>query len=75
MNLNDNQRASLISFVYNIGPQAFISSTLLYKLNRGLYKDVGEQLARWKYTTVGGKKVAVKGLINRRQHEIDKFYA
>ena len=64
--LSQNQFDALVSFVFNIGRQAFQNSTLLRVLNDGRYQEVPDQLDRWVYS--GGKKV--DGLINRRRNEI-----
>lgn len=65
--LTETQRASLYSFAYNVGPNAFKSSTLLKKLNQGDYLGACEQLKRWTYA--GGQKW--KGLVNRRDVEYE----
>lgn len=67
--LNQNQRDALISFTFNVGKQAFFSSTLRKVLNQGRYDLVPEQLARW--NRAGGK--VLQGLINRRNNEIELF--
>jgi len=67
--LNQNQRDALISFTFNVGKQAFFSSTLRKVLNQGRYDLVPEQLARW--NRAGGK--VIHGLVKRRNHEIDLF--
>lgn len=63
--LTPNQRGALFSFVYNIGSGAFISSTLLKKLNNGDYASVPSEMLRW--TISGGVKDP--GLVNRRNSE------
>jgi len=68
-NINQNQFDALVSFVFNIGGHAFRESTLLKKLNAGEYDQVPDQLRRWIYS--GGK--VVKGLINRREKEIERW--
>ena len=45
--LNENQRGTLVSFVFNIGETQFAKSTLLKKLNKGEYESVPAQLRRW----------------------------
>lgn len=67
--LNQNQFDALCSFCFNIGKQAFFSSTLRKVLNQGRYDLVPEQLARW--NRAGGK--VLQGLINRRNNEIELF--
>lgn len=63
--LNDNQFAALVSFVYNVGEGAFTKSTLLKKLNAGDYDAVPAQLMRW----VKDNGKVVDGLVNRRAAE------
>lgn len=67
--LNQNQFDALCSFTFNIGKQAFHSSTLRKVLNQGRYDLVPEQLARWNRS--GGK--VILGLVNRRNNEITLF--
>ena len=67
--LNDNEKIALISFVYNVGPSAFKSSTLLKKLNKGDKKGAAYEFDRWIYQK--GKKL--DGLVNRRKREKDLF--
>lgn len=59
------RRAALCSFVYNAGPTAFASSTLLRKLNQGDARGACAQLDRWVYA--GGQKLG--GLVRRRAAE------
>jgi len=66
VSLTQNQYDALVAFVYNIGNQGFIASTLLKKLNAGLLADVPTQLRRW----VKDNGKTVQGLINRREYEI-----
>lgn len=67
--LSDNQRAALISFVYNIGSGAFARSTLLRMLNNGHYEQAAWQILRW--DKVKGK--VVSGLVARRLKEKELF--
>lgn len=62
---SEYQKASLISFSYNVGVKAFESSTLLRKLNAGDSKGACDEMRRW--NKAGGK--VWKGLINRREVE------
>lgn len=59
------QRASLISFAYNVGLGNFKSSTLLKLKNSGNEEAVCDQLSRWVYA----KKKKLKGLEIRREEE------
>lgn len=63
--LPDHVRASLISFVYNVGSGNFAGSTLLRKLNSGDIAGACNQLPRWVYA----KGVKLNGLVRRRSAE------
>ncbi|MEE9119408.1 MAG: lysozyme [Calditrichia bacterium] len=67
--LSGNQYDALVSFVYNIGVNAFRRSTLLKKLNDGDYSGAANEFKRWR---LAGGKVS-KGLIARRQREETLF--
>ena len=60
--LTQGQYDALVSFVFNLGAGNFRSSTLLKKLNQGLYNDVPEQIMRWNKARVGGKLTVLNGL-------------
>ena len=49
--LTQNRFDALVSFVFNVGVKAFKSSTLLKKLNQGLYDEIDEELAKWVYVS------------------------
>lgn len=63
--LNQNQFDSLVSLAYNIGSNAFKSSTLVKKLNAGDYQGAADQFNVW--VNAGGKRM--QGLVNRRDKE------
>ena len=63
--VDDNTRAAIYSFVYNVGPGAFSRSTMLHKLNAGDITGACDEMKRW--TFAGGKQW--QGLINRRNTE------
>jgi lysozyme len=67
--LTQNQYDALVSFVYNVGPGNFKSSTLLRKLNAKDYAGAAAEFSRWNKS--GGKYV--QGLANRRQAEMQMF--
>lgn len=67
--VTDNQFGAMVSLAYNIGPSAFIASTLLRKLNAGDYIGASAQFARW--NKAGGKVLA--GLTRRRAAERKLF--
>ena len=63
--LNQNQFDALVSLAYNIGSNAFKSSTLVKKLNTGDYQGAADQFNMW--VNAGGKRM--QGLVNRRDKE------
>lgn len=63
--LTSNQRAALISFVYNIGIDAFKNSTMRSLLNQGLYEKAADQFPKWNKSN----GCVMGGLINRRAAE------
>lgn len=65
--LNENQRAALSSFVYNLGSGAFRASTLRRRINTGDWDDVPHQMRRW--NKAGGR--VLPGLIRRRNAEVE----
>ncbi len=67
--LTPNQRAALISFVYNVGCGAFKSSTLLRLLNAGDLTGAADEFLRW--NKAGG--AVVQGLVDRRFIERNVF--
>lgn len=72
--LTPAQEAAIISFVYNVGWNNFVTSSLCKKLKEG-YRGavVGVEFKKWVYITKGGKKVRSKGLDKRRIKEVHKF--
>ena len=65
--LPDLTRVALASFIFNVGGQAFLNSTLLRRINRGEGATACAELKRWVY--VGHQRV--KGLENRREVEYE----
>ena len=63
--LRENPRAALISFIFNVGRNAFRTSTLLKLINAGNFPAASGQFARW--NKAGG--VVLPGLVKRRHHE------
>lgn len=60
---------SLVSLCYNIGAKAFVTSTLLKKLNAGDYAGAATEFDRW--NKAGG--VILPGLVRRRKKERELF--
>lgn len=68
--INQNQFDALVCFVFNIGRNAFFSSSLLKLLNDGADKKiVAAEFQRW--NKVDGK--VIEGLTRRRKAESDLF--
>lgn len=65
VDIDDNTRAAIYSFAYNVGTGAFARSTMLKKLNAGDIAGACNELKRWTYA--GGVKW--KGLMTRREVE------
>lgn len=69
VDINQNQYDSIIIFVFNIGINAFKTSTFLKLLNTKKFEQLPYQFSRWNKS--GGK--ILKGLINRREKEVQLF--
>jgi lysozyme len=67
--VSNNEFSALLSFVYNVGPANFQSSTLLRKLNDGDRVGAAQQFSRW--NKAGGK--VLPGLVARRFREEKLF--
>lgn len=67
--LSPNQRGALASFVFNLGPGALASSTLLRRLNEDDFAGGADEFGKWVYATVGGRKAILDGLVTRRAAE------
>ncbi|HCL7432460.1 TPA: lysozyme [Escherichia coli] len=68
--ISQQTRAALISFSYNVGGSAMRKSTAVKLINQGKIEQGCKALGLWNKATVNGKKVVVKGLVNRRNEEI-----
>lgn len=69
--LNQNEYDALVSFTYNVGPTAFVNSTLRRLLNQGAdRKVVAEEFGRW---VKAGSDEPVPGLVRRREEERKLF--
>ncbi|XAO71070.1 MAG: lysozyme [Acetobacteraceae bacterium] len=63
--LSPAQYAALTSFIYNVGENAFSSSTLLRKLNESDYQSAANQFLLWIHA--GG--ITLRELTRRREAE------
>ncbi|MEQ1531862.1 MAG: lysozyme [Methylococcales bacterium] len=64
--LTSEQLDALASFLHQVGPEMFKRSTLLRKLNAGLFEQVPFEMRRW--VKINGK--TIPGAIFRREAEI-----
>ncbi len=69
VSLTQNQFDALVSFAFNVGIGALVSSTLLKLLNEGYSKMAAKQFSRWIYA--GGR--VLPGLVKRRHDEFNLF--
>lgn len=67
--LEQYQMDAITSFVYNIGPDGFLKSTMLRKLNNGDFEGAANEFKRW--NKAGGKEL--RGLTRRRAAEESMF--
>lgn len=67
--LKQNQFDALVSFIFNVGREAFRTSTLLRLLNEKKYEEAAEEFLRWDKS--GG--VVSLGLVRRREAERNLF--
>ena len=78
-NLNENQRAAVISLIYNVGAGSFKESTARENLNKGdipgfLWEAFDKKQGFVKgLNPKTGKKEPVEGLVNRREAELKLF--
>ena len=67
--LNQNQRDALLSFVFNLGIGSLQKSTLLKYLNLGKFNEAANEFLKW--TKANGKELP--GLVKRRAAESSLF--
>lgn len=67
--LTQNQFDALVDFCFNVGPGAWLNSTLLRQVNLGNFERAAAQFLLW--VKAGGQKV--EGLVRRRQAERELF--
>lgn len=74
--VSQNQFDALVIFAYNVGLGALKSSTLLKLVNENPYNPlIKNEFLKWNKGTIDGKLQVIKGLTNRRQAEIDIYFA
>ena len=67
--LSQEEFDALVDFVFNVGEEAFVNSTLLKLLNEQDYEGAAQQLPRW--DKCQGR--VLQGLLTRRQAEEAMF--
>lgn len=67
--VTDNQFGALVSFVHNLGPGRLQASTLLRRLNAGLFDQAADEFPKW--VMGGGRRLP--GLVLRREAERAMF--
>ena len=67
--LNQNQFDALVSFVFNIGAEAFQRSDVLTRLNSGASLAAAEAMMAWRKARVNGQPIVVDALVRRRVME------
>lgn len=74
--LNQHQFNALVSFAYNAGIGALLSSTLLKRVKANAADPlIRDSFLVWNKAHVNGKLVAVKGLSLRRAAEADMYFS
>jgi lysozyme len=69
VSMTQGQFDALVSFVFNLGAEAFADSALLRKLNHGDYAGAAEEFDRW----VHAGNAVLPGLVTRRARERAMF--
>lgn len=69
VDLNQNEFDALVSFVFNVGAEAYRRSTARRRLNRNDRMGAADALTWWNKATVGGVLREVAGLTRRRAAE------
>ncbi len=67
--VSENQIGALVSFTFNLGEGNFAKSTLLKKVNAGMFAEAAGEFARWNRA----KGKVLKGLTRRRAAEAALF--
>lgn len=73
VNLEDNQAAAILSFIYNCGFTSFQNSSMAKDLILGRVDKVVTDLMKWDKIRVDGNLVFSPGLFNRRMEESQCF--
>jgi lysozyme len=71
--LSQNEFDALVSFIFNIGPGAFLASSVLDALNAGDRAAAADAMWAWRLANVSGELRVVDALARRRAAEIALF--
>lgn len=71
--LNQNEFDALISFVFNIGIEAFRGSDVLARLNSGEKLSAASAMSAWRKARMDGHLIVIDALVRRRAVEIALF--
>lgn len=71
--LSQSQFDALVSLSFNIGPQAFLSSSVLHALNNGRPLAAAAGFDEWRKSIIDGKTYVVDALVRRRTAEKSLF--
>ena len=75
LDIRQSQFDALCSLMFNIGRGNFERSTLLAKLRKKPDDlTIHDEFLRWKYATMGGRKMVLPGLLNRRREEAALYF-
>ena len=68
-----DQMVALVDFTHNLGIGVLQKSSIIKNLNAGQCKKAADSFLLYKYGTVNGKKVVLRGLEKRRKAEREMF--
>ncbi len=71
--LSQNEFDAIVSFVFNIGDEAFLQSDVLAHLNRGARIEAAEAMSDWRRGRMDGTLRVIDALVRRRAAEIALF--
>src|SRR5436190_426149 len=64
--LTQNQYDALVSFAFNVGPDAFRTSGVLRRINEGSMLQAAFALEMWRKSDFEGERIVIDALIRRR---------